>query len=233
VAVLARARLGEAYESLTGLIEAPRSLDQFQPTRDDVRGIAPLDRVDIGRVHHRQPQVGRAIPHRHRCRLDQPRQRLIRLTESRGLGTKSRDFRFAVGRIKGPEEHRPGRPHLARRAPAAKRDRARRALQPHRPHERPPRPLCRGDVGNQPRGIVRRQPRPPGSKLRDRPRWRVEPQPVRHPPRHLDPPARADHRHDRRRPVEDRLQLRVRLDCFNRPGTGTQTDVNQRQSGKD
>jgi hypothetical protein len=207
---------------------ASRPLDQLKPARDDIGGIAPLDRIHIGGIHHRQPQIGGAVPHRHRRRLDQPGQRLIRLTEPRSLRSKPGDLRLAVGRIESPEQHSAGRAHIARRTPTPERDRPRRPEQLDRAHERPPRPLRRRNIRNQPSRVVWGQPGAPGRQFGQRPRRRIEPQPVRHTLRHLDPPARPDHRHDCRRTVEDRLQLRT---CFyHARGLGSRAQTHENEN---
>ena len=59
-------------------------IDEFEPTRNCVGGVFGLDGGDIGLVDERQPQIGTAMPHRKRRRLDQRRERRKRLANALG-----------------------------------------------------------------------------------------------------------------------------------------------------
>ncbi|MCY1170224.1 hypothetical protein D9M73_102870 [compost metagenome] len=147
-----------------GIAERPanaRSLHQLQPARDHVFGRARFDGMNILRIDHGQSQVGPAIPHRHRCRLDDPAQVLIQRRRMADRLAKPRNFVLGVGRVENPQDNPAGCLKRLGNACATDHERARRTLHPQRARERPSgflrgRHVCRkrGQIFRQQAGVA-------------------------------------------------------------------------------
>ena len=85
---------------------AARGVDQFGAARDDLRGVARLDRRDERRIDEAEAEVGPAIPHRERRGLDQLGQGIERAF---GLAEAARQrgaFGFGLADVEEPQQHR-------------------------------------------------------------------------------------------------------------------------------
>jgi hypothetical protein len=181
----------------------PGRLDQFDPARDHFVGILRLDRLDISRIDHRQPQIGPAIPHRHRRRLDQPGQRLERRFEPHILLLQARDLALALGRIEKPQNHRGRSAAVHRRSLPFDDHRPPAALRANAHVEGTPGPLRRGDFARKRLDILGGQAFALAAQFGKKPHRRLDPEPGRNLPRQVEPAiAVHDHRLRRRCRIE-------------------------------
>ena len=182
----------------------PLPLDQFQPALDHGAGIRAVDRADIGRIDQAQPEVGPAMPHRDRRRLDQPGERVERLGELLALGIETRDLVLALGRVEQPEQRRAFAQHLRGRT-AAHHQHTPGAGRPHRTGEARAAALRDQHIIRQRLGIGRIEPR---AQIGQRRRCAIEAEPVAHSLMRAQPAVRRDQHGKRRRARQHLAQPR-------------------------
>ena len=115
--------------------EAVDRFHQLDPVGNNLFAVVGVNGRHIGAVDQSEAQVRRAVPHRHRRRLDQRRERVKGGARRLVFIAQSGDLPFAVGRIEDPQERAAVRGNFLVRQPASDQQRLVRTADLDRAHK--------------------------------------------------------------------------------------------------